>query len=134
MFLKMKKKRQKIFLKKVHKIWPLPGSKCINKMIELFKKAFGYTLLYILKYIPGTQEVCNKKVRRKPRSLAFISGHLIAQEVCNEAVKDKPCMLLFIPDHLMAQEMCIKTVEESPWVLCHVPDQYETQEMCDDAV
>ena len=48
----------------------------MNKMIHFFKKAFGYILLYILKYIPGIQEEFNKDVRRKPRLLAFIPDHL----------------------------------------------------------
>ena len=51
-----------------------PKPKGINKMIDSFKKVIGYiiegacnVLSYILKYIPGTQEACNKEVRRKPR-------------------------------------------------------------------
>ena len=109
-------------------------TKGINKMIDLFKKAFGYILLYILKDIPGTQEACNKEVQRKPCYLAFIPDHLIPQEMCNEAVQDKPCILLFVPDHLKTRAMCEKAVRMEPCSLGFKPNHFKTQEMCNEAI
>ena len=68
----------------------------INKMINLFKNVFWYTiegtcavLLYILKYIPGTQEEFNEEVRREPILLMYVPDHFKTQEMCEEAVKKK---------------------------------------------
>ena len=66
----------------------------MNKMIGLFKNAFWYiidgtctVLLHMLKYVPGTQEACNKEVRMEPFSLGFALKHLKMQGMCNEAVR-----------------------------------------------
>ena len=97
-------------------------------MIDSFKKAFGYILLYTPKYIPATQEVYNKEVRREPGSLEFIPDILKTQEMCNEAVRRKPRSLEFVPDHLKTQEMCNKVVEACPYHLKYVPDWFVTRE------
>ena len=44
-------------------------------------------LFYILKYIPGAQEVINEEVRRKPFLLINVPDHLKTQEMCEEAVE-----------------------------------------------
>ena len=69
-------------------------------MIDLFKKVIWYAiegtcavLLYILKYIPGAQEMINEEVRRKP------------------------FLLMGVPDHFRKQEMCEEVAEASPWLL-----------------
>ena len=86
----------------------------INKMINLFKNVFWYTiegtcavLLYILKYIPGTQEEFNEEVRREP------------------------ILLMYVPDHFKTQEMCEEAVKKKSWLLHHVPPCFRTQEMCE---
>ena len=84
----------------------------INEMINSFKNVIGYILLYILKYTQATKEACNKEVRRKPRSLAFISDIFKTQEMCNEAVQADPYTLKFVPVHLRTYEMCFKAVEK----------------------
>ena len=50
-------------------------------------------MLHTLKYIPGVQEACNKRVGRKPRTLKFIPDIFKTQEMCNEAIGTDPCTL-----------------------------------------
>ena len=83
-------------------------------MIDLFKMVIWHTiegtcavLLYILKYIPGAQEMINEEVHRKPS------------------------LLMDVPDHFKRQEMCEEAVEKKPWLLHHVPLCFRTQEMCE---
>ena len=87
----------------------------INVMIDLFKKATGYILCFIVKYTPvvgpGVQEEFNKEVRRKPRSSAFIPDIFKTQKMCNEEVRRKPYMLWHVSDHFKTQEMCEGVVE-----------------------
>ena len=66
-------------------------------MINLFKKTFWYILLHVLKYVPGTQRVCDEAVRRKPRALAFVIDLFKTEEMCNEAVEKDPCTLRYVP-------------------------------------
>ena len=74
---KKRKKRQKNCGNKhrpffsAHKIWPSPGPKEVNKMIDLFKNVFWdiiegafIVLLHMLKYFPGTQEAYKEEVAR----------------------------------------------------------------------
>ena len=129
-------------------------------MINSFKKVIWYTiegtctvLMYILKYIPGTQEVINEEVRKKRRLLKLIPD----QKMCNEVVEKRPWMLhhvplcfkthemcfkvvenyyppRFIPDHLKTQEKSKKPVEKYPYNLKAVTDHFKTQEMCEKSV
>ena len=84
---------------KDHKIWASPDPKSINKMIDLlFKMMFLDTLLCLVKYIPWTQEMCNKLVHIEPHSLAFIPDHFKRQEMCNEAMRENPAVFFLVPD------------------------------------
>ena len=58
---------------------PNPGR--LNKMINLFEKAFRYILFHMLKYIPWTQEICNRVIHIEPRSLAFVPDRFKTQEM-----------------------------------------------------
>ena len=69
----------------------------INKIVELFKIAIWCTIdgthavvLYILKYIPGVQEVINTEVRRERLLLEHVPDHFKKQEMCEQAVEKKP--------------------------------------------
>ena len=57
----------------------------MNKMIELFKEAFRYILLHILKYISG---------------------------VYDEAVDIGPSSLEFVPDWVKIEEMRVRAIEK----------------------
>ena len=109
-------------------------------MINSFKKVIGYTikgtcpvLLYILKYIPGIQEVINEKVRRKSFLLMGVLDHFKKQEMCEKANEACPWLLYRVPLHFRAQEMCEKAVENH-YPLRFIPDHLKTQEMCERAV
>ena len=139
----------------------LSGLVGLKKMIDLFKKVIGYTigekftvLFYILKYISGIQEACNKeactlwyvpcqfwKYEMSIKALGKVLNpmrdnpdHLKTQEMCNEAVRREPYTLECVPDHLKTREMCNKAVEEDPYRLKFVPDSLKTQKLCDYAV
>ena len=103
----------------------------INKLIDSYKKVIGYILLYALKYTPvvgpRVQEACNKEVRRKPRSLAFIPDHFKTEEMCNKAVEADPYTLKFVPVHLRAQEKYLHPMRD-------IPGRFKTQMMCNKAV
>ena len=112
-------------LRLVHKIWPSPRPKGINKVIDLFKNTFRYILLGMLKYIPWTQEICNKVVHIEPRSLEFVPDLFKTEEMCNEAVEADPYTLRYVPVHLRTQEMCIKVVEKYLYPLKFVDLAFE---------
>ena len=90
----------------------------INKMINLFKNVFWYTiegtcavLLYILKYIPGTQEEFNEEVRREPILLMYIPDHFKTQEMCEEAVKKSHgCCTMFLL--ALGRRRCMKKLSK----------------------
>ena len=63
----------------VHKIWPSPWPKDVNKMIDLFKNTFWYiiegactVLLHMLKYVPVVQEAYDEAVVRRHSPLPDI--------------------------------------------------------------
>ena len=110
-------------------------------MTDLFKKVIWFiiegtctVLTYILKYIPGVQEVCNKEVCRDPFFLEFVPDYFKTQEMCNEVVVADPYTLYFVPDCYKTQEMCEKSVEKDPLSLKFVPDHYNTRRMREKAV
>ena len=133
-------------IKKDHKVLPLPGPKCMNKMIDLFKNAFWYivegaytVLLHMLKYVPGVQKACDEVVAWHYRPLLelyllpmsglfFIPDHLKTQEMCIKAVEVDPSFLRLVPDHLKTQGMCDKAVHNKPWLLKYVPDWFVTRQ------
>ena len=87
-------------IKRTIKFDPRQGSKDMNKMINLFKNAFRYILLRMLKYIPWSQEMCNGVVHIEPSSLAFVPDHFKTQEMCSQAVEVDPYTLRYVPFHL----------------------------------
>ena len=109
-------------------------------MIVLFEKVarhiIGFFVVHvlgrILKYIPGEQEACNKKMRRDPRFLAFIPDHFKTQEIYERVTEKYPSLFIYVPDRLKTQEMCNKAVKEFP--LAYVPADLKTKEMCKKAV
>ena len=108
--------------------WPHAGLK-LNETTDSFKKTTRHitglfvvhVLGRILKYIPGVQEGCNKKVRRDPCSLEFVSDCLKTREMCERAAEDEPDTLEFIPDHLKTQDMCGEAVNIGPWLFGYFP-------------
>ena len=117
---------------KVHKIClrPLPPSKCMNKMINLFKNVSWYiiegactVLLYMLKYVPAVQQVHDEAVvcRRSPLPEIYL--------ICIKAkdVDIEQRFLPFVPDYFKTREMCDKAVRKYPWLLQFVPDWFVTQ-------
>ena len=78
-------------------------------MINLLKMIIWYAiegtravLLYILKYIPGAQEMINEEVRRNPS------------------------LLMGVPDHFKKHEMREEAVEAYPWLLHNVSLHFRT--------
>ena len=72
--------KMRVMKAKDHKILASPSPKSINEMTDLFKNAFGYILLYLLKYVPGAQEAHDKGVRREQRSLEFVTDRFKTQK------------------------------------------------------
>ena len=95
----------------------------LNKTIDLFKKAFGYILLDMLKYVSGMQEMCDEEVRSDPRFLPFFPD-------CFRT----PWSLKYVPDWLKTQGMCERVVKDKQGALENVSDHFKIQGMCDDAV
>ena len=95
-------------------------------MIDLFKKAFGYILLHMLKYVSGMQEMCDEEVCSDPRFLPFVPDCFKTPGICNEAVHRKPYTPWYVPDHLRTQKMFEGVVENEPWLLKYVPDWLKT--------
>lgn len=83
----------------------------------------------LLKEIQGhleTQEMCTKARRKDSCMLQRMPVHLKTQEMCAEEVRNGSYLLEFVPDHLKTNEMCIKDVKEDPWVLGFVLDWFVT--------
>ena len=92
-------------------------------MFDLFERVILYILSYILKYIPGAKEACNKEVRRKLRSLAF---------VFDQAVRRRPRK--HFSNDLKDQGICEWVVYKNPRMLEYVPDDFKTREIWDNAM
>ena len=127
--------KMRIMKAKVHKIWPLPSFKSVNKMISLLlKMMFWDIFLSMVKYIPWTQEMCNEAVHIEPRSLAFIPDLFKTEEMRNKAVGVNLYTLKFIPFCHRTAEICKRAVEKYPCPIRDVPGHLKTQEMCNKAV
>ena len=96
------------------KNWPLPGSKSMNKMIDL---------LYMLKYVLEVQEAYDEAVSIRPHYLTFL---------LDKTVRRRPWK--HFSDGLKDQGICEWVVYKNPRMLGYVPDHFKTQEMCDDVV
>ena len=95
-----------------------------------FRKTIGHALCYIVRHtlVVGwvVQEEFNKKVRRKPRFLEFISDIFKTQEMCIKALEVDPWLFKYVPDNLKTQGVCEKSVNTEPWLLLYVPDTLKT--------
>ena len=78
---------------------------------------------------PMVQNACNNKVRRKPRSLAFIRDIFKTQEMCIKAPEVDPWSFKYVPDNLRTREVCEEAVNIEPWLLVYVPDNLRTRGM-----
>ena len=106
-------------------------SKCINKMIDLFKNLFCYiiagtrtVLLYMLKYVPRVQEPYDEAVVHRRRPLPRI--YLIRIKV--KDVDIGPRFLLLVPDCLKTQGMCEKAAEKYLWLMKYIPYWFATHQ------
>ena len=55
---------------------------------------------------------------------------ILRQEMCEKAVEERPRTLEYVPDNLKTQEICDKAVDHNPWQLKDVPYHFKTEEMC----
>ena len=103
----------------------------MNKIIDLFKNVFWYiaegactVLLYMLKYVPGTQEAYDEAVacRRRPPPWIYLI-RIKAKDVDIESH-----FLSFVPDRFKTREMCEKAVKKYLWLLKYVPDWFATHQ------
>ena len=121
--------KMRVMKAKDHKIWRLPGFKCLNKMIDLFKNVFWYIIdgawtifLYMLKYVAEVQEAYDEVAtyRLRPRPWIYLI-RIKAKDVYIE-----PCFLTYVPDCFKIWEMCEKAVKKYLWLLKYVPDWFVT--------
>ena len=80
------------------------------------------------------QAMCKKAVCQYPYSLAHVPDHFMAQEICNEAICENPATFVLVPDSFKGEQMCINALEVDSWERCDVPDYLKTQKIYDDVV
>ena len=103
----------------------------MNKIFDLFKDVFWYitegactVLLYMLKYVQGTQEAYDEAVACRRRPLPWI--YLICIKAKDVDIESH--FLPFVPDRFKTREMCEKAVKKYLWLLKYVPDWFVTHQ------
>ena len=131
----------------VHKIWPLPGLKTLNKhgcytldnrdhwpfqIPRDLQRGHAHKSVS-LPYVPNrfkTQERCDAATREDPCKLKFVPDHLKRQRRCNEAATNNPYILRYAHDCFKNQEMCDTEMRINPVAFFLIPERFKTQEMC----